>query len=134
MKPSIIYIDDDEINLILFRELFIEDFEINTYFSGLEALEYLKTTKVDYILTDQQMPVITGIEFLCELKKICPDQMPRRIMVSGTYKPEEVKQALKNNLMDGFIAKPWTYNSLKKIIFGSADAVKQPLILLNSYK
>lgn len=132
MKPSIIYIDDDEINLILFRELFIEDFEITTYVSGLEALEYLKTTKVDYILTDQQMPVITGIEFLWELKKICPDQMPRRIMVSGTYKPKEVKQALRKNLMDGFIAKPWTYDALKKIIFGSADAVKQPLILLNS--
>ena len=134
MKPSIIYIDDDEINLILFRELFIEDFEITTYVSGLEALEYLKTTKVDYILTDQQMPVITGIEFLWELKKICLGQMPRRIMVSGTYKPKEVKQALRNKLMDGFIAKPWTYDALKRIIFGSADAVKQPLISLNSYK
>ena len=61
---TIIYVDDEEQNLISFRASFRRDYKILTAISGQEAIDILKENNVHLIITDQRMPEMTGIQFL----------------------------------------------------------------------
>ena len=115
-KKTIIYLDDEEINLMLFREMFKKDFDIHTESSAQHALEYLQDNEVDLVVTDQIMPIMSGVEFLNKLNKIKPEASFKKVMVSG-YSPEgEVEEALNQKILDRFVSKPWTYNELKAVL------------------
>jgi len=115
-KLSLIYLDDEEINLILFKEMFKRDFEIFTTTSPHEAISYVTNNEVDFVLTDQLMPVMTGVEFLRELEGIEVPSNPKRIIISGYTKEGEVNEALEKKLIDRFVSKPWSYEKLKDLL------------------
>jgi PAS domain S-box-containing protein len=63
---SILYVDDEP-GLLEIGKLFLEQggqFKVETITSAAEALEILRTGHYDAIISDYQMPVIDGIEFL----------------------------------------------------------------------
>jgi len=115
-RLSLIYLDDEEINLILFKEMFKKDFEIFTTTSPHEAIQYVSSNEVDFVLTDQLMPVMTGVEFLKELDGIEVPSNPKRIIISGYTKEGEVNEALEKKLIDRFVSKPWSYDKLKDLL------------------
>lgn len=116
-RLSLIYLDDEEINLILFKEMFKKDFEIYTTTSPHEAIDYVSRNEIDFVLTDQLMPVMTGVEFLKELDgiEVLPSN-PKRIIISGYTKEGEVNEALEKKLIDRFVSKPWSYDKLKDLL------------------
>lgn len=117
MKPTLIYVDDEDINLMLFREMFKKDFEIWTTSSGVDALEYLRKNQVDFVVTDQLMPIMTGVQFLKKMRDELPEYAPKKkVMISGFTKEGEVAEALDTNLIDHFVTKPWKYDKLKEIL------------------
>ena len=115
-RLSLIYLDDEEINLILFKEMFKKDFQIFTTTSPHEAIDYVSNNEVDFVLTDQLMPVMTGVEFLRELEGINVPSNPKRIIISGYTKEGEVNEALEKKLIDRFVSKPWSYDKLKDLL------------------
>ena len=115
-RLSLIYLDDEEINLILFKEMFKKDFDIYTTTSPHEAIDYVSRNEVDFVLTDQLMPVMTGVEFLKELDGIQVPSNPKRIIISGYTKEGEVNEALEKKLIDRFVSKPWSYDKLKDLL------------------
>jgi len=61
--PSILVVDDQPINVqLLKRKLEREGIRINAAYTGLEALDLVKTDKPDLILLDVMMPDMDGIE------------------------------------------------------------------------
>jgi DNA-binding NtrC family response regulator len=71
-KYSILYIDDEESNLRIFKNTFRRDFNIFTANSAQNALEMLKEVNVDVLITDQRMPGMSGTELLKEVKNAVP--------------------------------------------------------------
>lgn len=69
-KITILWVDD-EIDLLKPHIIFLEkkNYEVVTCQSGREALEELETTKVDIVFLDENMPGISGLETLTEIKK-----------------------------------------------------------------
>ncbi|MDD3815053.1 MAG: response regulator, partial [Desulfocapsaceae bacterium] len=62
---KVLYVDDEEINLINFRESLCDEFEIFTALSGEEALALLeKEGEMALVVTDQRMPGIKGTDLL----------------------------------------------------------------------
>ena len=118
-KPSLIYLDDEEINLILFREMFKKDFDIFTTTSPDDAIAYVKGHDLDYILTDQLMPVMTGVEYLKELKQLGVSDNSMKVIISGFTQEGEVDEALETQLIDSFVSKPWSYQNLKDLLLSS---------------
>lgn len=61
----ILFVDDEEHVLSALRRLFFdESCEILTARSGAEGLEILRAAEVAVIVSDQNMPGMTGAEFL----------------------------------------------------------------------
>ena len=119
LKPSLIYLDDEEINLILFKEMFKKDFEIVTTTSPEDAIDYVKKNSLDYILTDQLMPVMTGVEYLKELKQLGISNNSMKVIISGFTQEGEVDEALETKLIDHFVSKPWSYQNLKELLLST---------------
>ena len=70
MTKAILYVDDD-LDLLLLIKKFLEQYEdihVHTCTSVRQALEILKTTPVDLVISDFLMPDITGLQFYQILK------------------------------------------------------------------
>ncbi len=115
-KANILYVDDEEINLRIFRDSFRRDFNVFTAISGFEALNILSKEKIKVIITDQKMPEMTGVELLKEVNLKFPEIPPNRLILSGYIEDENIKKAFENYKLLKFIPKPWEYEELKQII------------------
>ncbi len=120
-KPKILYVDDEESNLRIFKDAFRRDFEIYTAISGYQGLEILEKTAFDVIITDQRMPGMTGVEFLKEVYTRFPEIPPDRLILSGYAKDEDINEAFKKYKLSKFISKPWEYGELKAIIMNAIN-------------
>lgn len=78
---------------------------------GSQALNKLRTDDYDLVISDWNMPKISGIELLKEIRK---DEKLRKIpvlLVTAETKLENIKEAIQSGVTD-FIVKPFTQQSL----------------------
>jgi response regulator RpfG family c-di-GMP phosphodiesterase len=115
-KTNVLYVDDEESNLRIFRDSFRRVFNIFTALSGKEALRILSEEKIDVIITDQKMPSMTGVELLREVNLRYPEIPPNRLILSGYSEDEDIAKAFKEYNLSKFVSKPWEYEELKNII------------------
>jgi len=113
-RPLILYIDDEEHNLNSFYSTFRRDYEIHLATSGLMGLEFMKTHKIQLVITDQRMPDMTGIEFLERIVPHYPDCI--RIVMTGFSDMEAIIQAVNKGRIYHYVAKPWNRDELKLTI------------------
>jgi len=100
-KPRVLLIDDDEAFLELFVSLDeAEDFEIVPLSSGNRALEILGNESVDLVVTDIQMPEMTGTELFAEIQDRFPD-VPV-ILITAFGSTEKAIQLVKNGAFHYF--------------------------------
>jgi DNA-binding NtrC family response regulator len=73
--------------------------------SAQEAMAVLEKEVVDVIITDENMPGISGTELLRLVKERYPDTV--RIMLTGLTDIEVAKNAINNGEIYRFFNKPW---------------------------
>ncbi len=111
---NILYVDDEEANLRMFRSVFRRDFNVITAKSGREGLQILEEEKrIHLIITDERMPGMTGLKFLEEVSKLRPGKSPYRMILSGYAKSTDIELGLENNHLNDFVSKPWDENELR---------------------
>ena len=113
MKHNVLYVDDEELNLRVFRSVFRSNYNIFTATSGEEGLEILDKEKIDLIITDQVMPKMTGVQFLKQVQLKKPGITPPRIIISGFIRTEEIDLAFKEYQLSLFVSKPYSVPDLK---------------------
>ncbi len=82
-KDTVLYIDDEFINLDVFEVAFENYYNVITVKSGEEALKILKENEIGVVITDQRMPDMSGIEFIETAKKKYPETV---FMILTAYK------------------------------------------------
>ncbi|MCW8930466.1 MAG: response regulator, partial [Gammaproteobacteria bacterium] len=115
-KVSILLVDDEELIRNYTQELFEQyDYQIKTCANGLEAIKFFSQSKdnIDLVILDMMMPQMGGRETFHQLKLIDPDV--KVIVASGYGADEEVQTMLNDGVVD-FIQKPFTMESLSKIL------------------
>lgn len=115
-KPKILYVDDEEVNLRLFKSTFRREFQIFTVTNAKEGLEILEKEVIDVVVTDQKMPEMTGVEFLKEVNSRFKQIPPNRLIISGYAESEEIEKAFNEYRLFKFISKPWNEKVLREII------------------
>lgn len=118
---TLLLVDDDEnILATLKRALRSEKCTILTANSAKAGLELLALYQIDVIISDQQMPEMTGIEFLHIVKQKCPETI--RIVLSGYADLQSIIDGINEGIIYQFMMKPWNDTSLRCYI---EDAFKQ---------
>lgn len=113
-KISVLYVDDEENNLIAFRAFFRKKYTVFTALSALEAEQILESNEVDIIISDQRMPNTTGIEFLEGTIKKHPDSI--RLLITGQTDIETVIEAINRGQISQYLKKPWDWDKFKLIL------------------
>jgi len=108
---------DDEIDLLKPHILFLEkkSYEVTTCKSGSEAVDEVKQNRFDIVFLDENMPGLTGLETLNEIKAIRTD-LPV-IMITKSEEEYIMEEAIGSKIAD-YLIKPVNPNqillSLKK--------------------
>ncbi|NRA93007.1 MAG: bifunctional response regulator/alkaline phosphatase family protein [Psychroserpens sp.] len=108
---------DDEIDLLKPHILFLEQkqYEVTTCQSGTEALDIIEDTNFDIVFLDENMPGLTGLETLNEIKEKRAN-LPV-VMITKSEEEYIMEEAIGNKIAD-YLIKPVNPNqillSLKK--------------------
>ncbi|MDH5446106.1 MAG: EAL domain-containing protein [Gammaproteobacteria bacterium] len=104
---------DDEPNVLrsLYRMLHGENYTIKTACNGEEGLKTLQEDNVQVIISDHNMPGMTGVEFLSEVKKTHPDTI--RILLTAETNVALLCDAVNRGEIYKFLVKPWDTQTLK---------------------
>jgi adenylate cyclase len=113
-KLNILYVDDEEQNLVSFKAAFRREYNIFTARSGQEGLEVLKKESIHLIITDQRMPEMTGVQFLEQAIATYPETI--RIVLTGFSDTEAIVDAINTGRIFRYIHKPWNEDELKLTI------------------
>ncbi|MCB0664574.1 MAG: histidine kinase [Saprospiraceae bacterium] len=111
---KLLYVDDDEDNLLAFRAVFRRNYKIETALSAREALSYLEAQDFDLIISDQRMPGTTGTELLELVNAKYPGII--RMLMTGYSDMQATIDAINKGKIYQYISKPWNAGELKVII------------------
>ncbi len=122
---NILCVDDDENVLKALTRLFrSESFQVLTAVSGREGLAILKRTEnVVVILSDQQMPEMTGTLFLREAGKLFPESF--RMLLTGYREATAAIDAINQGGVQRYLTKPWNDDELLQAV---RDGVQRYLL------
>ncbi len=112
--PKLLYVDDEFINLQLFKFNFQKHFELYLASSGQEALEIIESEDVSVIISDLKMPEMDGIELVSEIKKKYPEKIC--FLLSAYYLSEAISMGLNEADIFEYIIKPWKKDELLKTL------------------
>ncbi len=83
MKRILIVDDFEPGRRVLREKLEMRGYACQEVENGLEALETLQTTHFDLVITDNKMPIMTGLELVQSLAKQPSEQRPPIIILTG---------------------------------------------------
>ena len=72
-KPRVLFLDDDEANLVAFSANFRSQFEIYTTVSAFDAYNLIEDKRIQVVLADHRMPSISGVDFLETVARDYPE-------------------------------------------------------------
>ncbi len=111
MEKTVILWADDEIELLKPHILFLEKkgYEVVTTNNGSDAVELVKERHFDIVFLDEQMPGISGVETLEEIKKEYPN-LPV-VMITKSEEERIMEEAIGSNIAD-YLIKPVNPNQI----------------------
>lgn len=120
MKPKILVVDDEEsirefLNIMLKKE----GYEVTLAEDGQVAKDLLKNKSFQMIISDLQMPNVTGIELLEHTRTNYPDVVFMMITAFGTT--ENAVKAMKLGAYD-YLTKPFNVDEVKLLIHNALKA------------
>jgi DNA-binding response OmpR family regulator len=103
-KPRILW-TDDEIDLLRAHIIFLESkgYDVETANNGLDAVEKVKENYYDIIFLDENMPGMTGLETLTQIKTISPN-VPV-VMITKSEEENIMDEAVGSKIAD-YLIKP----------------------------
>lgn len=121
MALRILVVDDEEDVELLFRQRFrkeVNDNKVNLHFanSAITALELLKDVShqdIIVILSDINMPGMSGLELLEKIKIQYPN---KKVMMISAYGNEQYMNEAEQKGADDFFTKPVDFKLLKEKI------------------
>lgn len=111
--------DDKELRTTLVEALSQNDFDVLEAEDGVDALEKIRTTQIDLVLLDVNMPRMNGLECLTEIKNYDPSII---VIVMTAYSTiEDAVKAIKGGAYN-YLAKPIKHHAVVEMVQRALDA------------
>lgn len=106
----LLYVDDEPDNLELFEMQFGDSYSVRTAAGAPAALELLENETIGLLLTDERMPVMSGIQLLARVAERWPDCV--RVIVSAYNDADRLLRAINVGHAHEYVLKPWRAKDL----------------------
>lgn len=111
MKPKILLVDDELNVLIAYQRNLRSRFDLSIAESGEAGLAVINESgPFAVIVSDYNMPIMNGIEFLRNVKNLAPDSI--RIMLTGQADLQSAINAVNEGNVFRFLTKPCSHELL----------------------
>ncbi len=111
MNEKVLIVDDDKLLLEMASNLLrSQHIEVITMNDSLAALEMLRRQDIAVVVTDNNMPGISGVELLTSLKEIAPDTV--KILMTAYADLSCALSAINQCEVFRFVVKPWNDTEL----------------------
>ena len=117
---KILVVDDETDVKVLFEQRFRKEIksgemELAFAFSGEDAIKYMQANEHEavLILSDINMPGMSGIELLRQIRVDHPSPNPKVMMITAYNDNDYYQQAIRNGAND-FLTKPLDFSKLKE--------------------
>lgn len=108
MKNILVLEDNVEINEILSNILKRNNYNVFSTFNGFEAMDVFREQKIDCIITDLVLPIMSGERFIFEIRKLSNVHI---IIISTKMTLEEKLEGLRVGA-DDFLVKPFSNDEI----------------------
>jgi len=119
MTAHVLFVDDEEPNLVVFEAVCGDDFPILTASSAAAGLELMKEHEIGVVLTDQRMPGMTGIELLEKVEVEYPDAI--RLLITAYSDLQAAEDAINRGHVRRYMRKPWEPEILRAELRDAID-------------
>ncbi len=113
-RHTILVVDDEADVVRSVKDLLRLDYNVLGTTHAEEAVKLMQEQEVDVVMTDQRMPVMTGVELLSKLKGPYPEAT--RLLFTGYADLRAVIEAINQGNVYRYITKPWDPDELQTII------------------
>lgn len=103
-KPQVLIVDDEPDMLDFMERVLRREFRVTVTSDAEEALRRLAEGSYDVLITDHQMPKISGLQLLEKTEKSAPDMV--RIVISGFAEAPDILAAVEAGEIHNYILKP----------------------------
>jgi DNA-binding NtrC family response regulator len=126
-KKNILVVDDYEGCLMVIAAMLQDyDYDVDSARNGLEALGFMKNKRYDLVITDLEMPGMTGIDLLKKIKTLAPDT--KVIIASGNGTVNSYMDSMVSGASE-YLNKPLEMNKLTKTVANVFSQDKHPRLV-----
>jgi DNA-binding NtrC family response regulator len=121
-RPRLLLVDDEPDILDFFERALRHAYEVHRFNDPVAALATLRALAFDLVVTDQWMPLLSGLELLAEAAGLQPHTV--RILISGFADAPQLKQAIAARQIHHFVLKPITSRQLLEAIATATERAR----------
>jgi len=117
MKKKVLVVDDNLAFLCSIKWRLIDEYVVKVSTTKEEALNLLKKYRPDILILDLNLnPFVTDFTDAIEILKKVKKANYTKVIISTVVNDEKVKEELLKIGADGYLIKPYKYETLKKSI------------------
>lgn len=116
---SLLVVDDEPYILPTLSALVAPEFQVYTADSADSAEEVFRRHPIDLVLTDQNMPRRTGVQFLEWVRQHHPRTI--RLLMTGYAELEDAVDAINRGQVYHYLLKPWRTEELLQVLRNAAE-------------
>jgi two-component system, probable response regulator PhcQ len=114
-RATLLIVDDEaEVLEALKRALRHQPYRVLTTTSPTDALKLLAEAQVDVLISDIDMPEMTGIELVARVRERHPEVV--RILLTGGASLQSAVRAINVGEVHRYLTKPWDKTELRQVL------------------
>jgi DNA-binding NtrC family response regulator len=121
-KNILIVDDEDSVRDSLTSVLEREGYTVHQASGGEEGLGILKERQIHLVISDHNMPGMSGVDFLKLVRERSPDVV--RIMLTGDPDPQTIIRSINEGEVYRFIKKPWDNTLLRVTVYFAFETIQ----------
>lgn len=121
--PRVLYLDDDQGNLDSFIANFRSQFEVFTSSNPVEAYNMIAENRIQIVITDHNMPSMSGVEFLESISNDFPNV--QRILLTGYSELVPIVEAVNKGRVFRILTKPFNMKEISRMVLEAWDQCKE---------